>query len=73
MIRLNEIKFDINESFTDENIKLKIAKQTKLKTDQILGYKIIRESIDARKGISFSYTIDISTHKEHLLDRKSVV
>lgn len=67
MIRLNEIKFDINESFTKENIKLKIAKQTKLKVEQILDYKIIRESIDARKGITFSYTIDITTHKEHLL------
>lgn len=67
MIRLNEIKFDINESFIEENIKLKIAKQTKLKVDQILNYKIIRESIDARKGITFSYTIDISTHNEQQL------
>lgn len=67
MIRINEIKFDINENFTDENIKLKIAKLTKLKVDQILDYKIVRESIDARKGITFSYIIDISTHKEHLL------
>ena len=67
MIRINELKFELDEPFSDANIRSKIARKTKLKLDQIKSYKIVRESIDARKGIVFSYVIDIDTPKSTLL------
>ena len=67
MIRINEVKFDLEETFSDAAIRSKICKKTKLLPDQILDYKIVRESIDARKGIVFSYVIDIETSKAKLL------
>ncbi len=67
MIRINEVKFSLDEQFTDNNIKAKISKKTKLSVDQIKSYKIIRESIDARKEITFSYVIDIDSTKNKIL------
>jgi hypothetical protein len=62
-IRINELKFDLNEALNDANICTKIMKKTKLRKDQIISYAIVRESIDARKGITFSYVVDIETSK----------
>lgn len=70
MIRINEVKFDIKEPFGKPQIISKILKKTGLKSDQLLDYQIVRESIDARKGISFSYVIDIKTTKESFLIKK---
>jgi len=67
MIRINELKFELDEPFTDELIRIKISKKTKLKMDQIKSYRIVRESIDARKGIVFSYVVDVETPKSSLL------
>ena len=67
MIRINEVKFNIDEKFNDETIRKKIAKKAKISLDQIKKYKIVRESIDARKDITFSYVIDIEVNKEKLL------
>lgn len=67
MIRVNEIKFDLEETFDEATIRAKICKKTKLRADQLLSYRIVRESIDARKGIAFSYTIDVETSKKNLL------
>lgn len=67
MIRVNEVKFTLDEEFNDANIRTKISKKTKLPVEQIKRYKIIRESIDARKEITFSYVIDIESTKEKLL------
>lgn len=67
MIRVNEIKFELDESFDDASIKAKICKKTKLKPEQLKSFWVVRESVDARKGIVFSYTIDIETTKEDLL------
>lgn len=67
MIRINELKFELDEPFSDALIRSKIARKTKLKLDQIKSYKIVRESIDARKSIIFSYVVDIDTPKAALL------
>lgn len=66
-IRINELKFDLNEALNDVNIYNKIMKKTKLRRDQITSYAIVRESIDARKGITFSYVVDIETPKTSFL------
>ncbi len=69
MIRINEVKFELDEAFDDLSIRNKLCKKTKLKPEQLLSYRIIRESVDARKGIVFSYIIDIETTKESLLQK----
>lgn len=66
-IRINELKFDLNEALNETNIYNKIMKKTKLRRDQITSYAIVRESIDARKGISFSYVVDIESPKASFL------
>lgn len=69
MIRINEVKFELDETFDDFSIRSKICKKTRLKPEQLISYRIIRESVDARKGIVFSYTIDIEATKESLLQK----
>ena len=66
-IRINEIKFDLEETFTEEAIRNKICRKTKLLPEQITSIEIMRESIDARKGIVFSYVVDIETTKSKIL------
>ncbi len=61
MIRVNEIKFRLEEEFNEANIIKKIEQKLRLRTGELLNYKIVRESIDARKKILFSYTIDVAT------------
>lgn len=70
MIRINEVKFDIKEPFGKPQIISKILKKTGLKSDQLIDFQIVRESIDARKGLNFSYVIDIRTTKESFLLKK---
>lgn len=64
MIRVPEIKFSLDEVFCDDSVRKKILKKTKLQPEQLLSYEIIRESIDARKEIIFSYIVDIETTKK---------
>ncbi|GAU79316.1 NAD(P)/FAD-dependent oxidoreductase [Fusibacter sp. 3D3] len=61
MIRVNEIKFRLDETFDDANIIKKIEQKLRLKPNELLNFKMVRESIDARKEIIFSYTIDVET------------
>jgi len=67
MIRVPEIKFSLDEVFCEDSVRKKILKKTKLQPEQLLSYEIIRESIDARKEIIFSYIVDIETSKEKVL------
>ncbi|OJV62671.1 MAG: hypothetical protein BGO41_15745 [Clostridiales bacterium 38-18] len=67
MIRVPEIKFSLDEVFCDDSVRKKILKKTKLQPEQLVSYEIIRESIDARKEIIFSYIVDIETTKEKVL------
>ncbi len=65
MIRLRQIKVDLNKS-SIEDIKNKCAKKLKVKTSSINDIKIIEESIDARRKpqINLVYTVDISIDNE---------
>lgn len=62
MIRVNEVKFGIHESFNEKSLLKKLALKAKVREEDILSYKIVRESIDARKDIVFSYTVDFELH-----------
>lgn len=60
-IRINNISLTIDEE--KETLKEKVIKDLKIKKEDIKSFKIIRESIDARKkdNIKFIYTVQIET------------
>ena len=69
-IRVNNIILDIEEDITI--LKEKAAKKLKVSTKDIKSFKILRESIDARKkdSIKFNYTLEVySDNEKKLVDR----
>ncbi|MCR4945142.1 MAG: NAD(P)/FAD-dependent oxidoreductase [Clostridium sp.] len=63
-IRINNINLSIDEP--KELVKKKVAKELRIKEDEIINYTIIKESIDARKkdNIKFNYCIDVNCNGE---------
>jgi len=69
MIRVNELKLGINDRKII--LKNKIAKKLNITIDDILEYKIFKESIDARKAdIKMIYTVDVSIKDETRILKK---
>ena len=63
MLRVNQIKLSIDEDITSINEKLE--KRLKIKPNDLISYKIFKESIDARRGtINFVYTVDVEVKNE---------
>ncbi|WP_053955749.1 NAD(P)/FAD-dependent oxidoreductase [Inediibacterium massiliense] len=70
MIRVNQIKLDIKEDFGV--LQSKICKKLRIKKEDLIDYKIFRESIDARKGtITLVYTIDVEVKNEENILKKN--
>lgn len=65
MIQISNIKVKLDED-KDEIIKKFINKNIRRKVD----YKIVRESIDARKEIVFNYIIEVDASEKDLLNKK---
>jgi len=65
MLRATEIRLPFNHS--DEELALAIASKIRVKPTRIIGFRIIRRSIDARKGglIFFVYTVDVEVTNEN--------
>lgn len=65
MLRATEIRLPFNHS--DEELALAIASKIRVKPTKIIGFRIIRRSIDARKGglIFFVYTVDVELTNEN--------
>ncbi|MBN2406334.1 MAG: hypothetical protein JXJ19_01445 [Elusimicrobia bacterium] len=63
MIKIREIKLELEE---DESLLAeKVSAMTGIPTGDILSLKIVRKSVDARKGhVCFSYTLEISVRNE---------
>lgn len=64
MLRVTGIKLSLNE---DKSLIInKLARKLKVSKKEILGYKIFRESVDARKKhmIYFVYTVDVELKAE---------
>ncbi len=74
MVRVNEVKLSIDEDI--KLLKKKIAEKIKIDPDEIIDYKIFKESIDARKKneISFVYVVDVEVQDENkvLSENKNV-
>jgi len=67
MIRVNEIKIDIDKKI---DFIREISKKMKIDKNEILEYKIFRESIDARKGLKYVYTVDVKLkNEEKIIER----
>ncbi|WP_250674800.1 FAD-dependent protein [Paraclostridium ghonii] len=71
MLRVSNIKLDINESL--DNIKPLLLKKLKISEKELVNYKIYKESIDARKKdkIEFVYTVDVELKNEKNILKKS--
>jgi uncharacterized protein len=70
MIKINQLKLDINH--TKEDLEHKIAKTLKVSKGQILNYKIAKRSLDARKKneILYIYSIEVEVKDEKkIVDR----
>lgn len=70
-IRVNNISLNIDES--QELLKRKVSKALKIKEDEIIELKIVKESIDARKkdNIKFNYCVDIKCNGEKSVLKKA--
>lgn len=70
MIRIQQLKLDINH--TESDLREKIQKQLKIKTEELQSYKIVKKSIDARNKseIRFVYTIDARVSQEDKIIKK---
>lgn len=69
MIRVSDIKLSIDQKKTD--IKKAILKKLKIKEEELIHYKIYKESIDARKDmVYFVYTVDVEVKNEEKLLKK---
>lgn len=70
-IRINNIVLDIEDSM--ELIKEKAAKKLRIPKKYFKNFKILRESIDARKkdSIKFNYTVEVECDDEASIVQKS--
>lgn len=71
MIRIQQLKLPITH--TEQQLLQKLAKLTRIKPNDILEYKIRRQSVDARKKgeVSFVYTIDVKVKNEAVILQRS--
>ena len=71
MLAINQLKTSINSA---DDIKVSIAKKLKVNVEDILEYKIIKRSLDARKkqDIYFVYRVAVSVHNESSIISKKI-
>lgn len=66
-IRINNINLKIEEDM--DMLKGKVSKKLAINEEEFIGFKIIKESIDARKknDIRFNYSIEVNLENEKLI------
>lgn len=71
MIRITQLKLPVEHG--QEDVKRKAAKLLRLSPEDIKKLTIVRRSIDARKkeAISYSYTVDVETEKQHQVFKRA--
>jgi len=62
MLIINNLKLELNQDQAE--LKVKAAKVLRLKADDLLYFKIHKESIDARKEVIFVYSVLVKVAKE---------
>ncbi len=71
MIRITQLKLPIEH--TKEDILSKSARMLGISEDQIVTFKVIKRSVDARKkdDICYKYTVDLSTGNDEKIVKKA--
>lgn len=71
MLRISQIKLDINEPV--DRLPMRIAKALRSKDLKLKSWRIVKESIDARKkpDIKFIYTVDFEADNEQAIMAKA--
>lgn len=69
MIRINQLKMPMNsaaENLDDTLLRREILKALRIAPERMLGYEVIKRSIDARKAddVHYTYCIDVKIDKE---------
>ena len=61
MIRVRQVVVDVNH-ISDEIIKLSLAKKLKIEENEIISFRINKESLDARfkPNLNYIFEIDVS-------------
>ncbi len=69
MIRVRQVKVNVRRN----NLKEEISKKLKINTNDIIDYKIIKESIDSRNkpDIFYVYEVDVNVKNEKLILNKN--
>lgn len=64
MVRIQQLKLKYNHSLSE--LKTSLLKQLRIREDQLLDYKIVKQSLDARKKpeLFYVYTIDVILKNE---------
>ena len=71
MIRINQVKLRIPH--TEEELKNKVAKMLRVPMSRILTFRIVKQSMDARKKpeLYYVYTIDLALADESIILKKN--
>lgn len=71
MIRIQQVKVPLKH--TQEDVVKKACKMIHLREEEVLSYKIVKQSIDARKKteLSYVYTIDFKINQEEKFLKKN--
>lgn len=71
MIRISQLKLPVTH--TRDDLERKLARTIRVSPEQIHSYKIVKQSIDARKKeeLLYIYTIDVQVSKEETVLRKN--
>ena len=71
MIRVRQVVVDVNH-ISDEIIKLSLAKKLKIEENEIISFRINKESLDARfkPNLNYIFEIDVSLKNEELILKK---
>ena len=71
MIRIQQLKLPVTH--TEEELVEKIARELKIKPQQIASWEIVRRSLDARhKGdLKYVYLVDVETPLEQKILKRS--
>ncbi|MBE5939825.1 MAG: FAD-dependent oxidoreductase [Lachnospiraceae bacterium] len=69
-VRINQLKLNIDEN--EDMLLHKAAEKLKINDKHIIGFKIVKKSIDARKKneIMFSYSVEAEVANENLINSK---
>ncbi|MBI9014372.1 MAG: hypothetical protein JEZ08_19190 [Clostridiales bacterium] len=71
MIRINQLKIDIN--YTEKELRRKIIKALRISEEQLISYKLVKRSLDARKKPRVHYVcvIDVNIVNESIVLSKN--